>query len=211
MEEKSKAYYECIRPEMLVFIPNTVKKTIEFGCSNGRFSKDVKDNFNTESWGVDINPIAIEHASKVLDKVIMGKAMEVLKELPLEYFDCVICNDFLEHIANPTDFLIALKPYVSKNAVLVSSLPNVRYWKNIKELIFNKDWRYRKEGILDSTHLRFFTKKSIRRFLKNSGLTLEEIKGINPTKSVRFHIPNILTFGIHNDMKFSQFGSRAKF
>ncbi|MCF6360255.1 MAG: class I SAM-dependent methyltransferase [Cyclobacteriaceae bacterium] len=211
MKKKGRAYYETVRPEMLEFIPKSVKKTIEFGCSNGQFSKDIKEKFNTESWGIDIDSEAVKNANAVLDKVILSGAMEVLKDLPKEYFDCVICNDFLEHIINPSEFLIALKPYVTKNAVLICSLPNVRYWKNVSELLFEKDWRYREEGILDSTHLRFFTKKSIQRFLKQSGLELEKIEGINPTKSIRFQIPNILTFGVHNDMKYLQFASRSKF
>jgi len=211
MKEKDRAYYQSGRVEMLGFVPNNVKNTLEFGCSNGKFSEALKQNFNTESWGVDMDSQAIENAKKVLDKAILGEAMEVLKELPKNYFDCVVCNDFLEHIPNPTEFLVALKPYVKQPAYLVCSLPNVRYWKNLKELIFEKDWRYRDDGILDNTHLRFFTKKSIFRFLDESGLKLDVIKGINPTKSLRFQIPNILTFGVHSDMKYLQFALRAQF
>ena len=70
---------------------------------------------------------------------------------------------------------------------------------------------WNKEGILDNTHLRFFTKKSMVRLFNECGLEIEKIEGINPTKTFRFHIPNILTFGIHNDMKFLQYAMRASF
>ena len=211
MEEKDSAYYEFDRPEMLDFIPQTVSKTIEFGCSNGMFSKGVKEKFGTESWGVDIDATAIKNSKEVLDNVIEGSAMEALDRLPKGYFDCVICNDFLEHIINPGEFLKALKPYLKANAHLVCSLPNVRHWKNIGELIFEKDWRYREAGILDNTHLRFFTKKSMQRMLKDSGLSIKQIQGLKPAKSLRFLIPNILTFGVHNDMKYLQFAIVAKY
>lgn len=211
MQEKNRSYYGWERPEILGFIPDTVTKTIEFGCSSGKFSQGVKNSFNTESWGVDLDEVAIKNASKVLDKVIHSGALESLDELPKSYFDCVICNDFLEHLENPSEFLIALRPYVTDNAVLICSLPNVRFWRNMNALIFKKDWRYTNEGILDRTHLRFYTQKSIKRFLKISGLNLEVIKGINPTKSFRFHIPNFLTFGINNDMKYLQYASRSRF
>ncbi len=211
MGRKKRSYFEAERPEVLNLIPNTVSKTIEFGCGNGNFSKSIKDNFETESWGVDIDEASAKNATLLLDNVIQGEAMQVLKKLPKNYFDCVICNDFLEHIVNPTEFLVALRPYLTNSALLICSLPNVRHWKNLGELLFDKDWRYREEGILDSTHLRFFTKKSMLRMLDDSGLKIEEIKGINAAKSLRFHIPNILTFGIHNDMKFLQFIIRAKF
>ncbi len=209
--EKDKEYYQYERLEMFYFMPNSLKKTIEFGCSNGYFSATIKENFGAEVWGVDMDSSAISKAEEVLDKAVWGQAMQVLEGLPNNYFDCVICNDFLEHLENPTEFLTALKPHVSKSAFLVCSLPNVRYWKNIRELLFNKDWRYREGGILDNTHLRFFTKKSMKRLLGVSGLTVDIIKGINPSKSILFGLLNILTLGFHNDMKYYQFGIRAKF
>lgn len=208
---KNKKYYESERPEMLEFVPENVERTIEFGCSYGKFSESVKKIYKTESWGVDIEVEAIENAKKRLDNAILGEAMESLGNLPENYFDLVICNDFLEHLSNPTQFLLTLRPYMKDNSYLLCSLPNVRYWKNLKNLIFKKDWEYTEAGILDSTHLRFFTKKSIHRFINESGLTVEKMKGINPTKSMRFYIPNLLTFGLHNDMKYLQFATLACF
>lgn len=211
MDKKKDSYYSCDRLEMLDLIPEKIKTTIEFGCSNGIFSRAIKEKLATESWGVDIDVEATKKATKILDKVILGDAFEVLEILPRDYFDCVICNDFLEHIINPKDFLIALKPHLKNNAYLVCSLPNVRYWKNIAELIFKKDWRYRESGILDYTHLRFFTEKSMKRLIQESGLKIERMKGLHPEKSLIFLIPNLLIMGAHNDMKYLQFGIVARY
>ena len=206
------AYQEIDRVEMLEFIPDTVKRTIEFGCNTGSFSNLVKQKYDTEAWGVDMNSDYISKAETLLDKAILKDAFASLADLPKGYFDCIICNDFLEHLYEPDEFINSVKPYLSENATLVCSLPNVRYWKNLKEVIFEKDWRYRDGGgILDKTHYRFFTKKSMIRMLESCDLSIEKVKGINPTKSIRFVLPNILSFGIHNDMRFTQFGIRAKF
>ncbi len=204
-------YYELSRPEMLAFIPGQVSRTLEFGCAAGKFSALVKEKFDTEAWGVDLDEESIKKAEIVLDKAILGDVFEVIKSLPSSYFDCLICNDFLEHLAYPDDFLEAVKPVLAKNASLVCSLPNVRFWKNIRELLFEKDWRYREAGILDNTHLRFFTKKSMVRLMERHGFAIEEIRGINPSKSLKFYIPNFLTFGTHKDMQFIQYGIRARY
>ena len=207
---KERIYYELDRPEMLAFMPSELNKSIEFGCSAGRFSAMVKQQYQNEAWGVDLDREAVAKAQQVLDKVLLADAYAVIEQLPQNYFDCVICNDFLEHLVDPDRFLTLLRPVLTDSAYLVCSLPNVRFWKNIRELLFAKDWRYRDAGILDNTHLRFFTKKSMVRMMEEHGFAVELIKGINPSKSLKFYIPNFLTFGVHKDMQFIQFGIRAK-
>ena len=81
--------------------------------------------------------------------------------LPDNNFDVVIFNDVLEHFENPWAVLENVKTKLNASGVVVASIPNVAYITNLVELILKKDWRYKPEGgILDKTHLRFFTKKS---------------------------------------------------
>ncbi len=194
---------------MLAFLPEKITRSIEFGCSTGLFSKTVKEQKGNEAWGVDMDEQAIAIAAGRLDRALAGDVFDIIGQLPENSFDCVICNDFLEHLAYPDKFLQAIKRIMTTEGSLICSLPNVRYWKNIRELLFEKDWRYRDAGILDNTHLRFFTKKSMLRLMADNGYKVELINGINPTKSLRFIIPNLLTLGIHRDMKFLQFGIRC--
>ena len=207
---KESAYYEQPRPEMLAFLPEKITRSIEFGCSTGLFSKTVKEQKGSEAWGVDMDEQAIAIAAGRLDRALAGDVFDIICQLPENSFDCVICNDFLEHLAYPDKFLLNVKRILTPGGSLVCSLPNVRYWKNVRELLFEKDWRYRDAGILDNTHLRFFTKKSMIRLMVNNGYKVELIKGINPNnKSLRFIIPNLLTLGKHRDMQYLQFGIRA--
>ena len=83
---------------MLKFLPSQINRSIEFGCADGLFSKIVKEEFSAECWGVDKNPVSVLNAERNLDKVICGDAMAIIESLPEKYFDCLICNDFLEHL-----------------------------------------------------------------------------------------------------------------
>lgn len=86
----------------------------------------------------------------------------------------------------------------------------MRYIHNLYELLVLKDWEYKDWGILDSTHFRFFTRKSMKRMFEDAGYTLLYQKGINETDSKKFKILNFLTFGLLNDTKYLQFVNIAK-
>jgi hypothetical protein len=103
-----------------------------------------------------------------------------------------------------------LKPCIAQGGVVVASIPNVRYYWNIRELLFEKQWRYRNYGILDRTHLRFFTKHSIADMFKEAGYEVERIDGINPFGSWKFSLLNLLLLGHIDDMRFEQFACVAR-
>lgn len=207
---KKRIYFESKRPEMDYFITTTPRRTIEFGCGNGGFSELLKQKYKCEAWGVDIDPDSVKNAEKVIDKAICGDAYEIIEILPEKHFDYVICNDFIEHIYSPEKFFKNLRKCLTDDAVLVCSLPNVRYFNHFKRYFFMKDWKYREEGILDNTHLRFFTKRSMKRSINEWGFQINLIKGLQPTKTVFFYFFNILSLNFIGDMRFIQYGFRAQ-
>ncbi len=204
-------YYTNERRDMLAFLPAKPTRTIEFGCSAGVFSAIVKEKFHTETWGVDFNREAAEEAGKRLDKVIVGDAMEVLNDLPEKYFDCLICNDILEHLPYPDLFLKKVRKILAKDAHITCSVPNVRSWGHFIHYFVGKDWKYEDFGILDNTHLRFFTKKSLIRMLENSEIEIEIIRGITRTNTILFNLANILSLGFISDMRYLEYGVRGRF
>jgi ubiquinone/menaquinone biosynthesis C-methylase UbiE len=195
---------------MLAFIHEPPKRSMEFGCSSGGFSALVKEKFGGEAWGADIDASSVEVAKTRLDRVFLGDAYEVINELPDNYFDCLICNDIIEHLYSPERFFEEVKRCLTEDAVLICSLPNVRHWKTFNRYLFLKDWKYKQSGILDYTHLRFFTKKSMKRSIRTWGFEIGKIKGIRPTKSPFFYLFNLLTLGFIYDMRFLQYGFRAR-
>ncbi len=209
---KSNQYYEFSRGEMMAFLPDEYSKALEIGCGAGAFIGALDPS--TERWGVEQNSAAAKSAATRADKVLIGSFESVKKELPDNYFDLIICNDVIEHIEHHELFLEDLKNKLSNHGSLVVSIPNVRFLPNLLELLFRKDWRYREMGVLDKTHLRFFTRKSLIRSLEDTGWSVEKIRGINRygnrllgPKRIISYIGQVI-FGF--DTAYLQFGARAR-
>jgi len=210
-ENSVQVYYKIMRPEMVQFLPSEYSKVLEVGCNVGNFRQFVSKP--CQYWGIEPLEEAANIAKNKIDKVLTGFYDEVASEIPDNSFDLVIACDVIEHIEQPWDFLKSIKRKMTVNASVVFSIPNVRYYGNLKELLCEKDWKYKDRGILDITHLRFFTEKSIIRLLNENGFEIEIMKGINPVKVCWWRFPIIYwlaKFVFGADIKFLQFGVRAK-
>lgn len=210
LESKPDGYFRVARHEMLPYVPKSAKTILDVGCASGVFGKLLKENRTAEVWGVEPNTEAAEAAKKSLDRVICDNFSHNL-DIPTEYFDCIVFNDVLEHLVDPISALIYSKKLLKHDGCVVASIPNVRYFPNIWELMIHKDWEYKEAGILDKTHLRFFTKKSTISTFCQSGYEVDQIVGINslaqlgsPLKRV-FKVFNFVTFNQVEDMKYQQF------
>ena len=82
----------------------------------------------------------------------------------------------LEHLADPWSVLRKLKPLLCNEGVLIAAIPNVRHWWVVRDLVLHGEWRYRKDGVLDETHLRFFTKRSALRLLQDCGYAVASVQ-----------------------------------
>jgi 2-polyprenyl-3-methyl-5-hydroxy-6-metoxy-1,4-benzoquinol methylase len=203
-------YYGHPRREMLPFIPPRAKTLLDIGCGAGAFAMGLKqermgNGSDIELWGVEMCPEAAKLAMEVMDRVHVGNIASVMSELPSARFDCIVLNDVLEHVAHPEDILRRIQPLLAPGGVVVASIPNVRHFFNVWDLAVHGRWDYTDEGILDRTHLRFFTRSSMQRMFQNNGYTVETVCGINPTGSLKFKLMNLLTFGRWSDMKYLQF------
>jgi 2-polyprenyl-3-methyl-5-hydroxy-6-metoxy-1,4-benzoquinol methylase len=207
LSSKSERYYQSTREDMLDFIPRGVKKTLEFGCGDGKFSELLRDKLNAETWAVEINEECTRKASERLHKVINSDAYESLAKLPENYFDCIICFDFLEHLVDPYSLLTSLKTKLIKDGVIVTSIPNIRYYTVFRDFALHGNWDYKDQGIMDKTHLRFFTKKSIMKMFDQLEFNVLLTKGIHPTSSRTCKLLQLLTFGMFSDVKYKHFVS----
>lgn len=209
--DKPKGYFRWMRDEMLPFIPDDVERILEVGCGSGAFAQLLKQNRNVEMWGMDIHEDAVKDAYAIFDKVLINNIEKDAVDLPLNYFDCILFNDVLEHLAYPWNVLSDIRKYISSSGYVVASIPNVRYYDNLKKLLINKDWQYETKGILDITHLRFFTEKSIVNMFEKSGYRVIQIKGINSRyRSKKFRLMNLLLGGWLDDISYCQFACVAQ-
>ncbi len=211
MNSETCRYYQLERPELADLLPVQYSRVLEVGCGEGLFRKNL--NQEHEYWGIEPVLPAAKRAKDRLDKVLVGTYQEVEQLIPSNYFDLVVCNDVIEHMPDHDSFLQSIKQKVNCNGCLVASLPNVRYILNLKELLINKDWQYRNAGILDKTHLRFFTRKSLIHTLNNNSFSIDRITGINcyePGSTVGRIKLLASTLLLGNDTKFLQYGVRFR-
>jgi 2-polyprenyl-3-methyl-5-hydroxy-6-metoxy-1,4-benzoquinol methylase len=203
-------YVQNDRPEMLCYIPKNASIILDVGCALGNFGRRLKTERSIEVWGVEINDYAASVATKELDRVYCGAFDESLN-LPQHHFDCIVFNDVLEHLVDPYSALLYAKELLREGGKIVASIPNVRYFDNILRLLIRKDWQYTEKGILDRTHLRFFTYKSIIRTFEDLGFSVDLIEGITSLKHMhpqhvgRFKWLNFLLLNQLEDMQYLQF------
>jgi 2-polyprenyl-3-methyl-5-hydroxy-6-metoxy-1,4-benzoquinol methylase len=205
--------YNFQRDEVADQLPKSYSKVLEVGCSTGGFRRSLVNEH--EYWGVEPHYEAFGIVKEQAFRALNGTFDEVFDELPNNYFDLVICNDVIEHMDNYLIFLQKLKNKMKTNARIVGSIPNVRYISNLYNLLVLKDWEYEDLGILDKTHLRFFTQKSIRRMFTENGYTIESFKGIH---RIEFHVTsiksltkNFITCILGPDTKYTNFSFRVKY
>ncbi|MGD9843021.1 MAG: class I SAM-dependent methyltransferase [Steroidobacteraceae bacterium] len=170
-------YYAATRAELRGFLPERYSRVLEIGCGRGGFSSNLAET--AETWGVEPFRDAAEIAKKSLNNVLIGKYEEVQPQLPNAIFDLVICNDVIEHMADDFGFLMSVREKMCTGGYLMGSIPNMRYFPVLKDLMFNKEWEYHDEGVLDRTHLRFYTIRSFPKLLMRAGFDVVRFSGIN--------------------------------
>jgi 2-polyprenyl-3-methyl-5-hydroxy-6-metoxy-1,4-benzoquinol methylase len=210
MSKKPKGYYSQRRSEMIEFIPNGAKRILDIGCGEGVFGEQLKEKLSAEVWGVEVDKTAGAIAQTKYDRVYIGDILKLVDGLPVEYFDCIVFNDVLEHLVDPFGILVRIKNKLIKGGVIISSIPNVRHYSVLKDLLIKKQWKYRDVGVLDKTHLRFFTLRSIIEMFNSLDYYIVTIKGINQIRSRVFSILNVLSFGYLSDTKYLRFVCVAK-
>lgn len=203
-------YYRHARKEMLSFFPTDFTHVLDIGCGNGRFGELLKTSFpGVEVWGVEPVPDAHAVAASVLDRALLGSFDESLG-LPDRRFDVIVFNDSLEHFPDHVPVLKLAVHLLKPGGAIVASIPNIRYWPHVQQYLIEGDWRYESQGVLDRTHLRFFTKKSMLRDFAAAGLEVQQIGGINACwLSWKFRLLRALMPGLMHDMPYQQFALRA--
>ena len=207
---KPDVYYAQTRPEMISFIPKSAGKILDVGCGEGMFGWQLKQKLNAEVWGVELDNNAAALAQKKINRVLIGDISQLIHELPDAYFDCIVFNDVLEHLVDPFDLLLQIKHKLNAEGVVVCSVPNVRYISVLKQLLVKKQWRYESEGVLDKTHLRFFTQKSLIDTFNSLGYEVLKIEGINAMQSWKFKLLNVISLGYLSDTRYLQIACVAK-
>ncbi len=177
-----------IREQILLSWIEREKKVLDVGCREGVLGQQVKKK-GCHVTGVEINRQIALKTRERLHKVIIGdiEKKETLLSVDRDYA-IIICADILEHLIHPLKTLISLKRHLRPEGKILICIPNIAHWSIRSKLLFGR-FDYTKRGILDETHLRFFTLHSFTKVLKEANLKitssdfiyaqspLDEIKG----------------------------------
>ena len=171
-------YYAHVRPHVCELVARYASvprpKVLDLGCASGRLGEALKARgIASVVDGVELNEPAAAEARSRLDRVwVADLAVFDWSETSCDY-DVIVAADVLEHLADPWQTLRDLRSCLATGGSIVASIPNVRYWKVMWNLLVRGEFRYVDEGILDRTHLRFFTRRSIERLFPEAGWEIE--------------------------------------
>ncbi|MBV8621390.1 MAG: class I SAM-dependent methyltransferase, partial [Curvibacter sp.] len=149
---------------------------LDLGCGTGALGRFLKQTKGCLVDGLTINEMEAALARDDYRQVHVAnlEQCDLAAVFPLQGYDYIVCADVLEHLQNSARILDQCKPLLATNGQLLISVPNVSYFGLVTELMEGK-FSYRDEGILDRTHLRFFTRGSLLDFLGQSGWAVETL------------------------------------
>ncbi len=171
--EKPDTYYSHVRKDLFPLIPETAQCILEVGCGEGATGAELKKRQKAFVAGIELNSASVKKASLVLDEVLQGNVETMALPYDKESFDCIIFADILEHLIDPLSLLKKVRPLLKPGGSIVTSIPNVQFYAVMGQLA-EGNWTYQKEGILDETHLRFFTLKEIKKLLESAGFEISQ-------------------------------------
>lgn len=177
--EKPEHYINHVVWEIVDEISEGLHRILDVGCGGGLTGLTLKQMGKaSEVVGIEISEKAAKRAKDRIDEVIIGNVEHMEFPFSEDNFDFIILGDILEHLIDPWLFLDKIKRYQKKTGKIIASIPNVRCWRVLYPLLIRGGWRYEEHGVLDKSHLRFFTKETMISLFKNSGLIVHKINAM---------------------------------
>jgi len=152
------------------------KITLDVGCAGGYFAKLMADR-GCDTTGIDINSAAVEHARSFYSRVLVAdiEAVPLPEVVEGARFDVVVFGDVLEHLRNPVRILDETRQILNKSGYVVASIPNIAHGA-VRLALLKGSFEYEEVGLLDETHVRFFTARSVEELFAEAGYRIDQIE-----------------------------------
>jgi SAM-dependent methyltransferase len=148
-------------------------RVLDVGCGTGAVSVQIRDVARATVIGVE--PSAERAAACRARGIPTIESLFPSESIPKHpSFNAIIFTDVLEHLADPGAALAAAKDYLTTEGLVIASTPNVAHWSVRQDLVFGK-FEYKPYGIMDATHLRWFTRRSLRRLFESNGFEVVKL------------------------------------
>lgn len=169
-------YPDYANPELLEKIPLTARTVLDIGCAQGALGAAyLRRNPRARMLGIDSDEAALRVARRRLTEL----ACADVEATPMPFaanqkIDCIIYGDVLEHLADPWTLLKQHAEYLAPDGTVLVCIPNVEHWSFAHRLL-NGSFDYEDSGLLDRTHLRWFTARNLGNALVKAGLELADL------------------------------------
>jgi O-antigen biosynthesis protein len=152
------------------------KRVLDVGCATGYLARALREQGCRVS-GVEYDPAAAAEAEPELDKLVIGdlEQLDLTVEFAGELFDVVVFGDVLEHLRDPLPVLRSVRELLVPGGAVVISVPNIAHG-DVRLSLLQGRFEYRSLGLLDNTHIHFFTRSSLRAFLRDAGFTAVDVQ-----------------------------------
>ena len=173
-EEVNDAIMECFHRLLREDVKNKI--VLDVGCGQGQLSFEIK-KLGYDVWGVESSSFAAKKASERITRVLerdLTDLIQVEKDLGDVRFDYIVFSDVLEHVPDPLTVLKGYRKFLKKDGRVLISLPNVANWVIRLKLILGR-FDYEDSGVMDRTHLRFFTFKTSQILVREAGLKVCQV------------------------------------
>jgi 2-polyprenyl-3-methyl-5-hydroxy-6-metoxy-1,4-benzoquinol methylase len=199
---KPSIYFDNVRTEIEPLLPSTVERVLDVGCGSGATLEWLKRTGRCkEAVGLEMMESAAAVARERVDELVVGNAEALIESaFAPQSFDLILCLDVLEHLVDPWDFVVKVRHLLKPGGTLIASLPNVRHLRVVLPLLVAGRWRYEASGILDRTHLRFFTRASALELLSCDGLQVVQWRRRLPPWNSKAGLLNLATLGLATDL-----------
>jgi 2-polyprenyl-3-methyl-5-hydroxy-6-metoxy-1,4-benzoquinol methylase len=169
-------YFSHVRNELIDLIQEPKDKkfsVLEVGCASGATLVEIENRYlHAVTYGFELNKTVAQIASHYVN-VLPGDVEEKVNYFNVTY-DYIILGNVLEHIHNPEDILKTLKTWLKPEGRFIISLPNIMHISVVMPLLRGR-FEYKGEGVLDRTHLRFFTKTEIILLMEQCSLQIDRM------------------------------------
>jgi 2-polyprenyl-3-methyl-5-hydroxy-6-metoxy-1,4-benzoquinol methylase len=161
------------REDLASRVPTGARAVLDVGCSRGATANALRARGVEFIAGIEPDAEDASEAEKVYDRVIRGRLEDVAGGFGRS-FDAVLFGDVLEHLEDPSEALVRVRPWLSPGGVVVASVPNLGHWAVVDDLLRGR-FDYVPYSILSGTHVRFFTRATLRDLFEASGYRVRSI------------------------------------
>lgn len=160
-------------------IPDGDHRILEIGCGAGSTLIKLRELRKArEIIGIELNSDVLLGNCSRFDAVLVGDGEEIEPAFEEGYFDYIIFADVLDHLVNPVAVLKRYSPYLKNTGYIIASIPNVKNYRILLDLVLYDKFEYADSGILDRSHLRFFTQREIHSLFRDAGLNIVSIRSM---------------------------------